>query len=126
MLALTLLEIPVVGKGGSQRSRNWSWRAVTRVANGALRALILLLLFSCADGRSIPGLFRLALHESGRAEVQERSLLSEPASNVPGSARQSEEAALKELLRGRSAYEVGQVGCEVNPTDPARCLCQHL
>ena len=59
------------------------------------------------------GFSRCALHESVRAEVLERSLPFEPSSNAPGSS--SEEAALKELLRGRSVYEVGQVGCAVKP-----------
>ena len=113
MLPLPLLEVPAFGKGGAQRSRRGSLRAVTRVANGALCALHSLLGYGVADAHSIPGLSRCALHESVRAEVLERSLLFEPASNAPGSS--SEEAALKELLRGRSVYEVGQVGCAVKP-----------
>ena len=43
----------------------------------------------------------------------EHSLLLEPALNALGS--ESQEAALKELLRGRSVYEVGQAGCAVKP-----------
>ena len=62
---------------------------------------------------SVAGSSRCALHESVRAEVLERSLLFEPASNAPGS--HSEEAAIKELLRGRSVYAVGQVGCAMKP-----------
>ena len=72
-----------------------------------------LLGYSLADGYSIPGSFLCALHESVRAEVLERALSLEQASNAPGSV--FEEAALKELLRGRSVYEVGQVGCAVKP-----------
>ena len=63
-------------------------------------ALNSLLGYCSADGHSIPGLSRCALHESVRAEVLERSLVFEPAANAPGSV--SEEAAFKELLRGRS------------------------
>ena len=108
MLPLPLLEVPAVGEGGSQRSRKGSWQAVTRVPNSALCALNLLLGFGSADGHSIPGLSRCALLESVRAEVLERWLFFDPASNAPRS--ESGEAALKELLRGRWVYEVRQVG----------------
>ena len=96
MPPLPLLDVPAVGKGGAQRSRRGPWRAVTRVTNGALCALNSLLAYGVADGQSIPGLSRRALHESVRAEVLERSLLFESASKAPGST--SEEAALKEIV----------------------------
>ena len=99
MLPLPLLELPFVGKGGTQRSRAGVRRAARRVANGALSAQNLLLGFD-----SLLGAARCGAHESVRAEVLERGLLFAPEHPT---ARGTEEAALKELLRGRSVYETG-------------------
>ena len=107
MLPLPLIEEVVSGNGGSQRSRKSSARAATRLANGALRALNSLLGFN-----SLPGAPRGGVHVSIRAEVIERALLFAPDRQI---AVGSDEAALRQLLKGQSVYAIDKTGCAVKP-----------
>ena len=107
MLPLPLIEEPVVGSGGFQRRRRAGARAVVRITNGALTALNSLLGFESQPGPSWCG-----VHIAIRAEVEERACFFKP--DDPN-AIASDEAALRELLRGRSVYDVSRSGCSVKP-----------
>ena len=107
MLPLPLIGEPVVRRGGFQRRRLAGARAAVRIANGALSALNSLLGFE-----SQPGPSRCGVHVAIRAGVVERSCFVKP--HVPD-ATVSDEAALRELLKGRSVYDVRRSGCSVKP-----------
>ena len=113
MLPLPLIEVPAVGKGGGQRRRGAGRRAIVRLANGALSALNLLLGFD-----SQPGDPRCSFHEAVRAEALQRAEFFWPdgfdadASSIDVYHR-SDESSLRELLRGRSVYDVSRSGCSV-------------
>ena len=110
MLPLPLIEEVISGNGGSQRRRKGSARAATRLANGALSALNSLLGFS----NSLPGAPRNGVHESIRAEVTERAFLFAP-DHQNASDNISDEAALRQLLKGQSVYAIDKSGCAVKP-----------
>ena len=107
MLPLPLIEEPAVGRGGFQRRRRGAARAAVGIANGALTALKSLLGFE-----SQPGPSRCGVHNAVRAEVVERVCYFKP--DGPN-AIASDEAALRELLKGRSVYDVSRPGCSVKP-----------
>ena len=107
MLPVPLIEEPRVGGGGAQRRRKGGLRAAVRLANNAVRTLNLLLGFSSSAGPSGG-----SLHDAVRAEAVERSYYFKPDSP---NALCTDEAALSELLKGRSCYDVSRSACSVKP-----------
>ena len=110
MLLIPLIEEPCLGNGGSQRRRGGGHRAAVRLANNAVRTLNLLLGFSSSAGSSGG-----SLHDSVRAEAVERSYLFRPGGPNAHNAFLSDEAALAELLKGRTCYDTSRAACTVKP-----------
>ena len=109
MLPIPLIVEPAVGRGGAQRRRLGGGRAAVRLANNAISTLNLLLGFSSSAGDAGG-----SMHEAVRAEAVERSYLFRPDSSNADCAR-SDEAALSELLKGRTCYDVSRAACSVKP-----------
>ena len=113
MLPVPLLEERPVGPGGSQRRRGGALRAVTRLANAALSTVNALLGFPLSS----VGEPSCGVHAVLRAEVLERSKFFQPEHPIAGDGiiQCTGEAALSELLKGRSVYEANASGCAVKP-----------